>query len=398
MGNEKTLISSLAPSAFHSISEMMREVLRLHDIDVGTVKPAIVEKYNRNTGIAQVRLLVQDVFASQDGDVYKDVASLVVPVLRMQHGMFWVDAPLYPGDTGYVVAGHRDGSLAVEGNSKPVLEPKVSAAGEEARTNNMGPQPPNTYLLHRYENGFFVPCRWGEIAVEEEDKDSLVVARLRENAEKARQGIFETDGVEGKVALDKDGTVRVVNGTGVVVKSDEYRLAEEGEEPDLVTEDGRRLKRKPKAIIDPTKDLRKTDARFREVEMPTGGAYVGEDGNVHIPTKKVLVLADEGSEKGDEIIVPGGGGGGGEENVLENVNIHAEVKEEDSVPFSVSKSWDGKTINFGLVIGSDKDEGYCNSISGGDIGNEISGGGVGGGVGGGNSISRTPCGDKEPNE
>lgn len=309
--DEKNLQVSSNPASFNNFTMTLKEVLRAFAIKTESVMPAQIVSYDRNTHTADVKLLVKKVFNTTKGVRYKERFVMTVPVLRMQHGMFTVDAPLYPGDTGYVIAGHRDGFMATEGNSEPVLEPKKDRFGTviDSRTNNVGPQPPNTYLLHRYENGFFIPCRWGSLTVDEADADSLVIARLaeqvvlkrnekkvidreEEKAYKKEDLVYKTVGYEGKVAFEKDGTIRVRNGTGLIVESDEYRDAMPGEKPDKVTDDGRRLKRKPKAVIDPTGGLELSDAFFRKQLSLV--PEVDAEGKVKFLYRFNRVLADEG--------------------------------------------------------------------------------------------------------
>lgn len=132
---------------------MIEEVMRYFGMKFECCLPAIVEKYDRNSHLALVRPLVNMV-SSKGEQLERDL--LNVPVRRIQHGEFLVDFPLYPGETGWVIAADRETENALLSN----MEDTTSES-----TGNSGPQRPATYHIHKYRFGFFIPDRWGEIPI-----------------------------------------------------------------------------------------------------------------------------------------------------------------------------------------------------------------------------------------
>lgn len=132
---------------------MIEEVMRYFGMKFECCLPAIVEKYDRNSHLALVRPLVNMVSAKGE-QLERDL--LNVPVRRIQHGEFLVDFPIYPGETGWVIAADRETENALLSN----MEDTTSES-----TGNSGPQRPATYHIHKYRFGFFIPDRWGEIPI-----------------------------------------------------------------------------------------------------------------------------------------------------------------------------------------------------------------------------------------
>ena len=114
--------------------------------------PAIVISYDRPSHIATVQPAVNLVLANGKTTERPKIS---MSVMRMSSGGFLLDMPIAAGDTGWIVASDRD-STVVKQNSKKA--------------------PPLSLDMHKYEHGFFVPDKWGTIAIDSEDDGCMVLS------------------------------------------------------------------------------------------------------------------------------------------------------------------------------------------------------------------------------
>lgn len=170
--------------------------------------PAIFLGYqnnDRNTGYGIIRPLIQK--KSPDGTV-TDRGRYLLPIRQFQHGTFMINAPLVEGDTGWIVAGDRDNTNAIQVNS--MIQGRESGIGKKGAQGvpigNEGPQPPNQFDSHKYLYGFFLPDKWGGVPLPEEFKDSLVIGQVSapESPDAAAPSY-------GRFVLDPDGTIHVLS-------------------------------------------------------------------------------------------------------------------------------------------------------------------------------------------
>ena len=115
-----------------------------------------------------------------------------VPVRTFAHGGFMISAPLFKGDTGYLVAVDRNCTTIIEDNSTILY-------GDDANAEkNKGASIPDDCSLTSFANGFFIPCSWATSEQDDDEKDALVI-----------KGIGKADGDDKwqRIILKNDGTI-----------------------------------------------------------------------------------------------------------------------------------------------------------------------------------------------
>lgn len=152
-------------------------LFRLMRISEEFAIPAIVKKYDRNTGIAKVQPIVSnlaDDINNQEIEIPR--SEYDVHVVRFAHGGYVVDAPLFVGDTGWLIAGDRNGTSAIKANSTILKEDQ-----NDENSPNEGHKKPDDNSLKSFAWGFFIPDTWGITDFTEED--GLVVRGQRISVE-----------------------------------------------------------------------------------------------------------------------------------------------------------------------------------------------------------------------
>lgn len=130
---------------------ILDRVFFCHDLEFETVAPAVVTKLFTD-GSVLVKPLVKLVNSNGEEDECKEVRLFV---RTDNHGGFFVQHPVFIGDTGWMVASDRDNSLVRQYNSS------------EYPRENDGAQPPNKNRnLHKFSFGFFIPDKWISVAKE----------------------------------------------------------------------------------------------------------------------------------------------------------------------------------------------------------------------------------------
>lgn len=120
--------------------------------------PAIVVSYDRAANRAVLQPAVSEVATS--GQKISRDKLYDIPVLTMSGGGYFINFPLSPGDTGWIVACDRDISLF-----KQSLEETA----------------PNTYQKHRFSDAFFVPDKVKNFTIAGTDTSGLVISNLNGN-------------------------------------------------------------------------------------------------------------------------------------------------------------------------------------------------------------------------
>lgn len=128
---------------------------RYRDINLECCIPAIVvddtldESINaRNTHVVKVQPLVNMV--SSTGETLQRPV-IDATMLRLVSGRYCVDFPINKGDTGWLIASDRDTFTQKSANSNIDT------------SKNKGAINPNTYELHKYRHGFFIPDSWAKL-------------------------------------------------------------------------------------------------------------------------------------------------------------------------------------------------------------------------------------------
>jgi hypothetical protein len=166
------IIPSRNPAQEGQLAGMLRLALRKTMEATDGQLPAKVVSYNRATNKALVEPLISMVTTGGQQIPRAQIAS--VPVLALGGGGYCLTFPLQAGDTGWIEASDRDISLFIQ-------------SLQQAK--------PNTFRIHSFEDGRFIPDAFAKYTVAGEDSANMTIQSL-------------------------DGTVKIALGPGVVnVKS-----------------------------------------------------------------------------------------------------------------------------------------------------------------------------------
>ena len=205
-------------------------LFRLKEVDKQGVIPAIVRSYDRKTGIATVQPIVTYVVDTKEGEKLIPRGTYDVSVIRFAHGGFVIDAPLFAGDTGWLIAADRNAKDAKEANSKI-----LNADQDDENPSNEGFKRPTDDSLRSFSWGFFIPDTWGDTELTKndglviKDVDEKNVIALNDGAIEIKRGdniiSISDNGITMKnanseVAIDKNGAnIRSGNNKVIVSKS-----------------------------------------------------------------------------------------------------------------------------------------------------------------------------------
>ena len=179
-------------------------LFRLKEVDKQGVIPAIVRSYDRKTGIATVQPIVTYVVDTKEGEKLIPRGTYDVSVIRFAHGGFVIDAPLFAGDTGWLIAADRNAKDAKEANSKI-----LNADQDDENPSNEGFKRPTDDSLRSFSWGFFIPDTWGDTELTK--NDGLVIK--------------DVDG-KNVIALN-DGAIEIKRGNNIISISDNGITMEE---------------------------------------------------------------------------------------------------------------------------------------------------------------------------
>ena len=303
-----------------------KALFRLTDATREGCIPAVVVQREDERGLIRVLPIAKTMMQTKDKLIGENKKPLWVRPFKIFHGGFHIHAPLFIGDTGYLIAIDRDCMTAIQKNEKPVEKDGNLDELKEKNTSN-----PDDLTPQRYNYGFFLPCSWvlndGELLKEHFNrdegtlKDKFVVSNGKKIDEDescyitiSREGVIEIhstnslariskdfvdlmcrDSLDDGEYKDEDGNTHIKNssvvrshGNGVEIgryDGDEKRnvLEVNGDKSTFSNE-------KLSAEVDLNK--LKSSASFREVRIITGEP--SRDGDtVTIPTSTIRVLCDD---------------------------------------------------------------------------------------------------------
>lgn len=179
-------------------------LFRLKEVDKQGVIPAIVRSYDRKTGIATVQPIVTYVVDTKEGEKLIPRGTYDVSVIRFAHGGFVIDAPLFAGDTGWLIAADRNAKDAKEANSKI-----LNADQDDENPYNEGFKRPTDDSLRSFSWGFFIPDTWGDTELTKND------------------GLVIKDVDEKNVIALNDGAIEIKRGDNIISISDNGITMEE---------------------------------------------------------------------------------------------------------------------------------------------------------------------------
>ena len=303
-----------------------KALFRLTDATREGCIPAVVVQREDERGLIRVLPIAKTMKQTKDKLIGENKKPLWVRPFKIFHGGFHIHAPLFIGDTGYLIAIDRDCMTAIQKNEKPVEEDGNLDELKEKNTSN-----PDDLTPQRYNYGFFLPCSWvlndGELLKEHFNrdegtlKDKFVISNGKKIDEDescyitiSREGVIEIHSMNslarvGKEAIDlmrrdslDDGEYNDEDGNTHIKNSSVVRSHGDGVEIGRYDGDGKRnvlevngdkstfSNEKLSAEIDLNK--LHSSASFREVRIITGEP--SRDGDtVTIPTSTIRVLCDE---------------------------------------------------------------------------------------------------------
>ena len=303
-----------------------KALFRLTDATREGCIPAVVVQREDERGLIRVLPIAKTMMQTKDKLIGENKKPLWVRPFKIFHGGFHIYAPLFIGDTGYLIAIDRDCMTAIQKNEKPVEKDGNLDELKEKNTSN-----PDDLTPQRYNYGFFLPCSWvlndGELLKEYFNrdegtlKDKFVVSNGKKIDEDescyitiSRDGVIEIHSTNSLARMSKDsvdlmcrdslddGEYKDEDGNTHIKNSSVVRSHGNGVEIGRYDGDGKRnvlevdgdkstfSNEKLSAEIDLNK--LHSSASFREVRIITGEP--SRDGDtVTIPTSTIRVLCDE---------------------------------------------------------------------------------------------------------
>ena len=192
----------------------IQTLFRLKEVDKQGVIPAIVRSYDRKTGIATVQPIVTYVVDTKEGEKLIPRGTYDVSVIRFAHGGFVIDAPLFAGDTGWLIAADRNAKDAKEANSKI-----LNADQDDENPYNEGFKRPTDDSLRSFSWGFFIPDTWGDTELTK--NDGLVIKDVDEkNVIALNDGAIEIKRGDNIISISDNGiTMKERSGNNKVIVS-----------------------------------------------------------------------------------------------------------------------------------------------------------------------------------
>lgn len=225
-------------------------------IDDNTVKVLPLPKYKFNTDSGAV-------------DIDRD--EVEVPCMNFMHGGFLVHAPMFKGDTGWLIAGDRD---------TEEMRKENMAIPKKDEHDNKGSGKVVSHAHNEFDFGFFIPDSWAKMPKPyDELNDKFIIGNIQDES---YDQCYLTIDDNGECKIMAQGVEFIFNYSGLTINGIDRSV-----------------------FIDPG-NLDKTDAWFRDVSVVVDARH-GDDGKVHLTTKKMKVLADE-AENGEEIEFEAGKG------------------------------------------------------------------------------------------
>ena len=326
MAEDSKFRSTFDPTEAETEIGFFKALFRLTDATrEGCIRAVVVQREDER-GLIRVLPIAKTMKQTKDKLIGENKQPLLVRPFKIFHGGFHIHAPLFIGDTGYLIAIDRDCMTAIQKNEKPVEKDGNLDELKEKNTSN-----PDDLTPQRYNYGFFLPCSWvlndGELLKEHFNrdegtlKDKFVVSNGKKIDEDescyitiSRDGVIEIHSMNslarvGKAAIDlmrrdslDDGEYEDEEENTHIKNSSVVRSHGSGVEIGRYDGDGKRnvlevngdkstfSNEKFSAEVDLNK--LKSSASFREVRIITGEPS-REGDTVTIPTSTIRVLCDE---------------------------------------------------------------------------------------------------------
>lgn len=326
MAKDSEFRSTFDPTEAETEIGFFKALFRLTDATREGCIPAVVVQRENERGLIRVLPIAKTMKQTKDKLIGENKQPLWVRPFKIFHGGFHIHAPLFIGDTGYLIAIDRDCMTAIQKNEKPVEKDGNLDELKEKNTSN-----PDDLTPQRYNYGFFLPCSWvlndGELLKEHFNRDEgtlknkFVVSNGKKIDEDescyitiSREGVIEIhstnslarvsesaidlmrrDSLDDGEYEDDNGDTQVKNSS--VVRADGLgveigRYGDEGKKNTLEVNHDKSVFANEKFSAEVDLNKLKSSASFREVRIITGEP--SRDGDtVTIPTSTIRVLCDE---------------------------------------------------------------------------------------------------------
>lgn len=326
MAKDSEFRSTFDPTEAETEIGFFKALFRLTDAAREGCIPAVVVDRENEDGLIRVLPIAKTMKQTKDKLIGENKQPLWVRPFKIFHGGFHIHAPLFIGDTGYLIAIDRDCMTAIQKNEKPVEKDGNLDELKEKNTSN-----PDDLTPQRYNYGFFLPCSWvlndGELLKEHFNrdegtlKDKFVVSNGKKIDEDescyitiSREGVIEIhstnslarvseaaidlmrrDSLDDGEYEDDNGDTQVKNSS--VVRADGLgveigRYGDEGKKNTLEVNHDKSVFANEKFSAEVDLNKLKSSASFREVKIITGEPYRNGD-TVTIPTSTIRVLCDD---------------------------------------------------------------------------------------------------------
>lgn len=326
MAKDSEFRSTFDPTEAETEIGFFKALFRLTDATREGCIPAVVVQREDERGLIRVLPIAKTMKQTKDKLIGENKQPLWVRPFKIFHGGFHIHAPLFIGDTGYLIAIDRDCMTAIQKNEKPVDKDGNLDELKEKNTSN-----PDDLTPQRYNYGFFLPCSWvlndGELLKEHFNrdegtlKDKFVISNGKKIDDDescyitiSREGVIEIhstnslarvsesaidlmrrDSLDDGEYEDDNGDTQVKNSS--VVRADGLgveigRYGDEGKKNTLEVNHDKSVFANEKFSAEVDLNKLKSSASFREVRIITGEP--SRDGDtVTIPTSTIRVLCDE---------------------------------------------------------------------------------------------------------
>ncbi|AAT37774.1 baseplate spike [Burkholderia phage BcepB1A] len=149
------IIPSKNPADDGSAAGVLRTIFRKQSMQMDGQLPAVVLSYDRTKNRATVRPLISMLKTNMQPVQRASIAT--VPVLALGGGGYVMTFPVKAGDLGWIEASDRDISLFMQ---------------------SMQQSHPNTYRIHSFNDGRFVPDAFAKYVINAEDNNAATIQSL----------------------------------------------------------------------------------------------------------------------------------------------------------------------------------------------------------------------------
>ena len=242
----KNALPSYDKEAIKDPVEFFRSLFRMCEMSKESAIPCVVTEYDSKTGLVTVLPLAKYAFDTMDGEVSADRETVKVRAFSIRHGGYAISAPIYKGDTGWLIAGDRFCDSAIKKNSE---QPEKDLTDDELKDRS---EVPNDCSLFKFANGFFLPFSFAS-PIRNAD-GSLVIRKFRKDDVK-----------------DEDFTEIKIGESGIIVRDRKYKITtseksiavESGEEKLILDERGLSFDGKIDKTIKVVTDIRYNSSNHR---------------------------------------------------------------------------------------------------------------------------------------